>query len=64
MYIIAQKESKPEDEYYILKVRLVTSKEYDGTLDDLVVDDGRAYSLQSLRALISAIHNGNIAYFF
>ena len=63
MYIVAQKESKPEDQYYILKIRLATSKEYEGTLDDLVVDDGRAYSLEALRVLIAAIHNGNIAYF-
>ena len=62
MYIVAQKESKPEDEYYILKIRLATSKEYEGTLDDLIVDDGRAYSLESLRVLIAAIHNGNMAY--
>ena len=62
MYITAKYCVNGNTMYRMLKIELASNNEYEGTLADIIFDDGREYDEQSLKILLSTINSGNSSF--
>ena len=62
MYITAKYCVNGNPMYRMLKIELASNNEYEGTLVDIIFDDGREYDEHSLKILLSTINSGNSSF--